>query len=164
MLTQLLDTIGRRNRTIADRNCNQCGKQYRPRRSTSRYCSRPCMWKNNGGHNKKKETWWISARGYIEGRVWMDEHTQVCCKQHRYIMEKHLDRRLLPDEDVHHIDGNKTNNDIDNLQVINHGEHASLSNVNRGKDKEEQLCKMCEKNIPQGDCYVCDSCIPDLPF
>ena len=31
-------------------------------------------------------------------------------KLHRLLMELKLDRPLLPDEDVHHIDGDKQNN------------------------------------------------------
>ena len=41
----------------------------------------------------------------------------------RVIMESYLGRLLLPDEDVHHIDGDVTNNSIENLQIIKHGEH-----------------------------------------
>lgn len=41
----------------------------------------------------------------------------------RILVEQKLGRPLKPDEDVHHIDGNVDNNDISNLQVVNHGEH-----------------------------------------
>ena len=43
----------------------------------------------------------------------------------RKIMEDYLGRKLLPDEDVHHIDGDVTNNNIKNLQVINHKIHCA---------------------------------------
>ena len=41
----------------------------------------------------------------------------------RVIMEQYLGRELLPNEDVHHIDGDVANNSVDNLTIINHGEH-----------------------------------------
>lgn len=42
-----------------------------------------------------------------------------------YVMEQHIGRRLLPGEVVHHIDGNKKNNDISNLRLMTNGEHTS---------------------------------------
>ena len=41
-------------------------------------------------------------------------------------MELHIGRRLHPGECVHHIDGNRLNNDLANLQLMDHGEHSSL--------------------------------------
>ena len=38
--------------------------------------------------------------------------------EHRLVMQKHLRRRLFPQEVVHHIDGNKENNDIHNLVLF----------------------------------------------
>jgi len=131
----LLDTWGRRNRTLHDKICPVCGKTFKPRRKASRFCSRPCLWSTNGGANKKKETWWINNRGYEEGRIWLDEHTQIRVKKHRWLIEKHLGRKLLPEEDVHHKDGNKLNNDLSNLEVIMHGEHTRLHNLERAKTK-----------------------------
>lgn len=126
----LTDTWGRANRRLEDKICPACGATFHPLRAASRFCSRPCMWSKNGGHNRKPETVWINAKGYEEGRVWVDgEH--VAFKRHRRIMEEYLGRRLLPGEDVHHIDGDKLNNEIGNLQVISHGEHSRLHSSQR---------------------------------
>ena len=45
---------------------------------------------------------------------------------HRWIMEQELGRELRQDEVVHHIDGDKRNNDVSNLQVMTRSEHARL--------------------------------------
>lgn len=45
--------------------------------------------------------------------------------EHRVVAEEILQRELHPGEVVHHIDGNKRNNDPDNLMVfVSQGEHA----------------------------------------
>lgn len=40
--------------------------------------------------------------------------------------EEHLGRKLKQNEIVHHIDGDNTNNDISNLQVMSQSEHINL--------------------------------------
>lgn len=89
------------------------------------------MWANNGGQNRKQEVWWVNSRGYVEGRVWIDEHTQIRVKKHRWLMEQRLGRRLLRHEDVHHKDENKLNNEMTNLELISHGAHSTLHNLKR---------------------------------
>jgi hypothetical protein len=46
---------------------------------------------------------------------------------HRYVMEQHLNRKLTPQENVHHIDFDKYNNDISNLYLCRSiSEHMKL--------------------------------------
>ena len=123
------------SRKLPDYKCPHCGANFRPHRESSRYCSKVCRWANNGGHNKKYETWWINAKGYVEGRVWMPNGTQRRVKKHRLVMENHLGRMLMPDEDVHHINGDKTDNRPENLQLIKHGEHSTHHNIHDGKQR-----------------------------
>jgi hypothetical protein len=44
-------------------------------------------------------------------------------REHTMVMEKHLNRSLVKGEVVHHIDGDKANNDLNNLQVMTVKEH-----------------------------------------
>lgn len=45
---------------------------------------------------------------------------------HRHLMSIKLGRWLTPEEIVHHIDGNKSNNSLHNLEVLSKKEHAHL--------------------------------------
>lgn len=53
--------------------------------------------------------------------------------KHRVILEKHLGRRLKGI--VHHIDGNKRNNNVENLQEMEIRDHLSLHNAGKLKKK-----------------------------
>ena len=44
-------------------------------------------------------------------------------REHRYIMEAYLGRKLLKSEIVHHIDGDTLNNKKENLEVMPKKEH-----------------------------------------
>lgn len=46
---------------------------------------------------------------------------------HTMIAEAKIGRELKPDEDVHHIDGNKLNVGWKNLQVLGHKDHGAVS-------------------------------------
>ncbi len=110
--------------------CPTCSTVFAPRRMDSKYCSRPCMWAQNGGHNKTPEQWWINEKGYIEGRLWIEDR-QVSVRKHRQVAENAMGRKLLPSEDVHHINGDKLDNRPENLAVIEHRAHSIHHNTAR---------------------------------
>jgi transposase len=45
---------------------------------------------------------------------------------HRYIMEQKLNRKLQFNEIVHHVNGDKHDNRIENLSVVSRSEHLSI--------------------------------------
>ena len=59
----------------------------------------------------------VDQGGYRRLRIGGKNHFE-----HRLVMERHLGRKLLPNETVHHRDGDKLNNDITNLElwITNH--------------------------------------------
>jgi len=59
-------------------------------------------------------------------------------REHRIIMEEHLGRKLLPDEVVHHKDGNKKNNAIENLEVMKNLDHSKMHNPPQTTTNKEQ--------------------------
>jgi hypothetical protein len=50
---------------------------------------------------------------------------------HREVMEREINRSLTSNEHIHHIDGDVTNNAIENLQILSRAEHASISKNKR---------------------------------
>ena len=46
--------------------------------------------------------------------------------EHRVNADQMAGRKLLRDEDVHHIDGDKHNNDPSNLMILSASDHAKL--------------------------------------
>lgn len=124
----LLDAWGRANRKLKDALCVHCGEVFRPRSARSRYCSRPCAWANNGRNNPLagKGLGWVNGRGYRELRV-----NGAVVKEHRLFAEQKIGRPLFPDEDVHHLNGDKADNRPENIDIMSHGEHSTHHNYER---------------------------------
>lgn len=116
-------------------DCEYCGTHVRAYRSPAnlkgyspRFCSLQCLGLGQQGSNNP--AWSGGTRRHSAGYVWIykPDHPNAdvrgCVLEHRLVMEQHLGRLLEPQEVVHHINGVRDDNRIENLELIrSQGEH-----------------------------------------
>ena len=72
----------------------------------------------------------------------------------RYLMEQHLNRELLPEETIDHIDNDKTNNDIRNLQILSLAENTRKQCALHPRKTITFICPYCGKETTKWNNYV----------
>ena len=61
---------------------------------------------------------------------------------HRHLMSMKLNRWVTNKEEVHHIDGNRENNSLDNLQLLTKSEHSKIHNPKQFSDNARGVVQM----------------------
>jgi hypothetical protein len=117
------------------KSCLICTAAFAPKRREQVFCSVTCRQKNNGKGRLGQRTGVrstpyklrLTKDGYQ--RMYAAKHPFAAGRKemhvHDMVMEVCLGRRLLPTECVHHLNGNKLDNRLENLELMTHAEHSS---------------------------------------
>lgn len=84
--------------------------------------------KKGANHPSWKGGSYIDAHGYRMVHIGGERETvnwNHYRKEHIVVMEQSIGRELAKDEVVHHVDGNKLNNELDNLWLTDHKGHRT---------------------------------------
>jgi hypothetical protein len=123
--------------------CAVCNEEFTPRRLTQRTCSPRC--RNADTSRRTAEIRGDKLRGTGNGYVKRNGR-----HEHRVVAEAELSRPLRPDEVVHHLDGDQSNNDPANLAVMTQSEHAALHAAQRWPGP--RLCHCGKRILARGLC------------
>lgn len=140
--------------------CESCGTRFQitsTRKETARWCSITCKrespeWKRECSERMQGEKHWRwtggvykSGCGYVRTkskkltsekyrllhRLIVLEQMMVACPDHPFIVEIDGEKRLSPEVEVHHIDRDRSNNDISNLLAVTKHAHAQIHHRNK---------------------------------
>ena len=88
--------------------------------------AKPLLGRTGPEHPAWKGGQRIDRDGYI--RTYAPDHPwprkSGYVPEHVRLMELQVGRRLRPDESVHHVNGNRQDNDLANLELTTRGEHS----------------------------------------
>ena len=144
--------------------CEDCGAERwvclcHLRRGGSRRC-RSCQQRRNPPPRMLREAhpgWTggrrVTAQGYVQVRlapddplITMGDKRDARVLEHRIVMARHLGRPLRRDEQVHHVNGDKLDNRIGNLELLSSRDHTQAHHreVERLKARIRELERLLQ--------------------
>jgi len=129
--------------------CDNCGKEFVRKVQSklftfcSQDCSRAYMTMENSPFFKNGRR--IDSNGYVIILVGPKKIEY----EHRVVMENHINRKLEGNEIVHHKNGNRTDNRIENLAIMEKVEHDRHHTIER--HKTEPRFGDIGKDVEQGE-------------
>ncbi len=116
---------------MKNKKCPNCRKVINNQDKRQKYCNRKCSKEFNKGKNHHNWKGGIKHRpdGYLR-------NSQTDQYIHRETMEEYLGRKLENWEHIYHINGDNSDNRIENLQILTNSAHRILEvkKQRRGKD------------------------------
>lgn len=150
-------------RVRSEIECQSCHQLFYPTKPSQRFCSDKCKYDRFQRTGYKEVIWTIETESWL--RPMFDKRNR--CLEHRVVMAKHLGRPLNAAEIVHHRNGNKRDNRLENLELLARKEkhHTGYGDDLYQKLQEaERKIKELSANLQNNTLMLRISSNPETPF